>query len=165
LTESQLEYAFITAFNQIFEVKDNYFAEYETVATELTDTATIDRQIDKLTDESVETYNALKSAMEENSRQVLNQEDYETRFGALNAKYEEQRKCLNALYDKRQYILARRERLNLFLDELRRQEGLLTEFDEALFRATVDKFTVHSERNVAVLFRDGSEIIVDVMGK
>jgi hypothetical protein len=55
--------------------------------------------------------------------------------------------------------------LNIFLDELRRQENFLTEFDEALFRATTDKFTVHSEREVAVLFRDGSEIIVDLTGK
>jgi hypothetical protein len=48
---------------------------------------------------------------------------------------------------------------------LRGQEEFLTEFDEALFRATVDKFTVHSERHVAVLFRDGSEIMIDVVGK
>ena len=53
----------------------------------------------------------------------------------------------------------------MFLDDLRSQDGLLTEFDEALFRATADRFTVLSEREVTVLFRDGTEIIVDVVGK
>ncbi len=53
----------------------------------------------------------------------------------------------------------------MFLDELRGQDGLLTEFDEALFRATIDTYTVHSEREVAVKFRDGTEISVDVVGK
>jgi hypothetical protein len=165
LNESQLEYAFITAMNQILAVKDEYFEEYETVVEELTNTASIDRQIEKLGDESVETYNALKSAMDENARHALNQDDYDRRFGELNAKYEEQRSSLAELTEKRQGILARRERLNMFLDELRSQDGLLTEFDEPLFRATLDRFTVYSEENVAVLFRDGTEISVDVSGK
>jgi len=83
----------------------------------------------------------------------------------LSAKYEAQRSRLSELADKRQSALARRERLNMFLDELRSQDGLLTEFDESLFRATVDVFNVHSERNVAVKFRDGTEISVDAAGK
>ncbi|MDR1002068.1 MAG: hypothetical protein LBL82_02200 [Oscillospiraceae bacterium] len=132
---------------------------------ELTNTTAIDRQIEKLGDESVETYNALKSAMDENARQALNQDDYDRRFGELNTKYEEQRSTLSELTEKRQGILARRERLNMFLDELRNQDSLLTEFDEPLFRATLDRFTVYSEENVAVLFRDGTEISVDVRGK
>ena len=87
------------------------------------------------------------------------------RFGALNDKYEEQRTHLTELSKKRQGILARRERLNLFLAELRGQDGLLTEFDEALFRATVDRCMVLCEREVAVLFRDGTEITLDVVGQ
>ena len=53
----------------------------------------------------------------------------------------------------------------MFLGDLRSQNGLLTEFDEALFRAAADRFTVHSEREVAMLLRDGTEIIIDVVGK
>jgi DNA invertase Pin-like site-specific DNA recombinase len=165
LRESQLEYAFVTALNQILAVRDDYFAEYETVVAELTDTAAIDRQIEKLTAGSVETYNAIAAAMETNARKAQNQDDYEERFGALNAQYEDQRNRLAGLAEKRQGILARRERLNLFLEELRGQEGLLTEFDEALFRATVDRYTIRGESEVAVLFRDGTEISVDVAGK
>jgi hypothetical protein len=165
LTDSQLKFAFVAAINQVLAVKDDYFTEYETVVSELTDTAAIDRQIEKLNAESVETYNALKAALEENARQALNQDDYAARFGALNTRYEEQRNRLAEITDKRQGILARRKRLNMFLDDLRSQDGLLAEFDEPLFRATTDKLTVLSEREVAVLFRDGTEITVDVVGK
>ena len=135
------------------------------MVSELTDTAAIDRQIDKLNAESVETYNALKAALEENAHQALNQDDYAARFGALNTKYEEQRTRLAELTDKRQGILARSKRLNMFLDELRGQEGLLNGFNETLFRAAVNRFTVRSEREVAVLFRDGRSITADVAGK
>jgi len=165
ITEEQLEYAFITAINQILAVKDDYFAEYETVVTELTNTDALDSETEKLNAVSVETYNSLKSAMDENARQALNQDNYERRFGTLNDKYEEQLRRLTELSKKRQSILARRERLNIFLAELREQDGLLIEFDEALFRATVDRYTVHSEREVAVLFRDGTEITVAVAKK
>jgi hypothetical protein len=165
LTESQLEFAFITAFNQILAVKGDYLAEYETVVAELTDTAAIDREAEKLTAESVETYELLKMALDENARKALDQEEYERRFGALSARYDDQRARLTELADKRQSILARRERLNMFLDELRSQDGLLTEFDESLFRATVDIFTVRGEQDVAVKFRDDTEISVDAAGK
>jgi hypothetical protein len=38
-------------------------------------------------------------------------------------------------------------------------------FDEALFRATADQITVFSDREAAVLFRDGTKICVDVVGR
>lgn len=135
------------------------------MVTELTNTDALDSETEKLNAESVETYNSLKSAMDENARQALNQDNYERRFGTLNDKYEEQLRRLTELSKKRQSILACRERLNILLAELREQDGLLIEFDEALFRATVDRYTVHSEREVAVLFRDGTEITVDVAKK
>ena len=81
------------------------------VVSELTNTAAIDRPIEKPNAKSAETYNALKVAMEENARQALNQDDYAARFGALNARYDEQGSRLAALSDKRQGILARRKRL------------------------------------------------------
>jgi hypothetical protein len=165
LTESQLEYAFIAAFNEILAARDDYFTEYETVVSELTDTAAIDREAENLAAESAETYELLKIALEENARKALDQDEYGRRFGMPSVKYEAQRSRLTELAEQRQCVLARRERLNMFLDELRSQEGLLTEFDESLFRATADIFTVHSERDVAVKFRDGTEISVAVVRK
>lgn len=162
LTEEQLEYAFITAINQMLTARDDYFAEYETVVAELTDTAALDRETEKLRAENLATYTALKQAMDENAHSPLDQEEYSTRFGGLNTEYEVQLERLAKLAEKRQSTLARRERLNMFLAELQEQDGLLTEFDEALFRATVDRFIVKSENEVAVIFRDGSEITVNV---
>ena len=162
LTESQLEYVFITAINQLITSKADYIKEYESVVAELTDTASIEKEIEKLQAENLVTYTALKEAMEENAHRPLNQEEYNTRFGSLNAEYESQLARLSKLGEKRQSALAKRERLNMFLAELAAQDGLLTEFDEALFRATVDRFTVQSESEVAVCFRDGTQISVNV---
>ncbi|MGL5972359.1 MAG: hypothetical protein ACRCZK_01355 [Oscillospiraceae bacterium] len=50
----------------------------------------------------------------------------------------------------------------MFLAELQAQDGLLAEFDEPLFRATVDRFAVKSKNEVVVCFRDGTQIPVNV---
>ncbi|GHV08955.1 serine recombinase [Clostridia bacterium] len=162
LTEQQLEYAFITAFNEILSGKDYYFAEYETIVAEITDTAALDAERDKLNAESVETYELIKAAMDENARKALNQDEYEHRFAELATKYDRQKTQLAELTEQRQSVLVRRERLNLFLAELAKRDEVLTDFDEPLFVATVEKMTVNSESNVVVLFRDGTEINVDV---
>ncbi|GHV35004.1 hypothetical protein FACS18949_12120 [Clostridia bacterium] len=39
---------------------------------------------------------------------------------------------------------------------------MVTDFDDTLFIATVEKMTVNSDNNVVVLFRDGTEISVNV---
>jgi hypothetical protein len=43
--------------------------------------------------------------------------------------------------------------------------GVLAGFDKALFRVAADRFTILDQREVVVLFRDGTEIIIDVVMK
>ena len=44
------------------------------------------------------------------------------------------------------------------MDTLRTREKLLIEFDETLFRATVEKITVFSLDDIRIMFSDGREI-------
>ena len=52
-----------------------------------------------------------------------------------------------------------------FIDTLSTREKLLIEFDEALFRATVEKITVFSLDDIRITFRDGREIQTEVPRK
>jgi len=45
-----------------------------------------------------------------------------------------------------------------FLAELEQQSGLLAEFDEQLWYATVEAITIHSEKDARVTVKDGSII-------
>jgi chaperonin cofactor prefoldin len=162
LTDAQLEYAFITAFNEIAAVRHDYFAEYETLIEELTDTAAIDEEIAVLSNEGAELYKQIDAAIYENSRRALDQEEYNARFDALNSKYEKVNSRIAELTAERQSLLARRKRIDMFLTELQGQEGLLDEFDSELFIAIVDEIRVNGLSDVTVKFRDGTAISVDV---
>ena len=56
----------------------------------------------------------------------------------------------------------KRERITGFLADLQRQDGLLTEFDEALWRAAVESVTVQSEAYALLRFKDSSEAAVNI---
>lgn len=51
----------------------------------------------------------------------------------------------------------RRERVEAFLQSLKEQDKLITEFDERLWYTFVDTVTVYSENDIRFTFRDGSE--------
>ena len=53
---------------------------------------------------------------------------------------------------------ARNEQLGRFIQELKGRESLLTEFDQSLWCALVDKMVVKDKENVFVVFQDGTEI-------
>ena len=47
---------------------------------------------------------------------------------------------------------------NYFYNKLRKQPGLLTEFDELLWNALVDYVRVDSKDNIIVVFKDGTKV-------
>ena len=55
-------------------------------------------------------------------------------------------------------MTARNSLLNNFSKELRKQENILTEFDEGLWGSLVDFMTVHSKEDIEVTFKDGTTI-------
>ena len=52
----------------------------------------------------------------------------------------------------------RYEQLGRFIQELKGRESLLTEFDQSLWCALVDKMVVKDKENVTVVFQDGTKI-------
>ena len=59
----------------------------------------------------------------------------------------------------------KRTKIMAFLEEIRALGDILTEFDETLWRRTVERVIVHRESDVRVEFKDGRQIKVNVMGR
>jgi site-specific DNA recombinase len=53
---------------------------------------------------------------------------------------------------------AKRLNVRRFIKMLKKQDGLLTEFDEELWYAVVDKLMVRSATELAFIFKDGTEL-------
>ena len=54
--------------------------------------------------------------------------------------------------------ITRHKSLEIFLDELQKQDALISEFDPFLWNSLVDYVTVFEEDNVRFTFKDGTEI-------
>ncbi len=65
---------------------------------------------------------------------------------------------MGELDDKRLEQKANKERTKEFFSLLKQNDTLLTEFDEDLWNATVEKVLVRSERGNIFVFKDGMEL-------
>jgi site-specific DNA recombinase len=83
-------------------------------------------------------------------------------YGALMGRYETAQKGIIKINDKMVERTAKQEKITRFLDNMKRHDKLVTEFDEKLWLATVDSLTVHSESEMAVTFKDGSEVTLEI---
>ena len=99
-----------------------------------------------------------RQLIEENSRAVHDQDEYQRRHSALVEKYTDADAHLKALQAERSRRIDMRKSIEWFMESFSRQDGLLTEFDGSMFFSVCDVMTVYNDSKVVVRFRDGAEI-------
>ena len=120
---------------------------------EMTDCTAIDAQIDTILQRLEDLSAQLRQCVAENASQIVDQTAYLTRYSALATEYESlqaQHEKLQAQREKRQI---QAEVLNSFLSEISKPELLPLSFSDALWHATVDHVTVHSDGRLVFCFR------------
>lgn len=100
----------------------------------------------------------LKKCVEENAHTALNQEEYEEKYKALAASYENIKKNVEVINEKRLERSAKKEKILEFIKELEAKESLITEFDEEVWKGTVEKVVVNSDEKITFVFKDGREL-------
>ncbi len=160
LTEEKLKEAFVEALNQRMEIKEETLAACRLGIDAICDLAELEAGIRSIKDEIAVLVELSRQLIEENSRSVHDQEEYQRKHAALVERYEEADGRLKALQAERSRRMDIRKNTEWFLESFSQQEGLLDEFDESLFFSLTDVMTVYHDGRVAVRFRDGVEIEV-----
>jgi len=157
LYEEDIKKAFVNAFNNTIENKDEILRKYREIIDRLTDTSTLDREDDKLREE-LETVTALlRSCVDENARSALNQAEYARKYSELKERFDKIQLDIAAVSNKRMEYAAKRQAIAEFIQLLRNQEGLITEFDEKLWNAAVEKVIVYANSIEKFIFVNGFE--------
>ena len=107
------------------------------------DTAGLDKEAMALAEERDVVTGLIRKCVEDNAHTAQDQDAYREKYEGLAARYEAACQRLEAIAAEKQDRAARKERMLRFLDTLRQADGLLAEFDETLWRATVDRIIVH----------------------
>ena len=70
---------------------------------------------------------------------------------------------LNEVEEKQQENKVRKDSIDTFIDRLRNQDNILTEFDEALWISTIGKVVIEDDNNMIFHFRDGTKIKQEIL--
>lgn len=158
MREGELKTAFIQAVNQILVDKNQYITHIEELLPLLADTSVLEKKWNDLQNEHDATLGRMRLDMEENTRGVQNQEEYNRRYRMMKEECKELKIRIMNVNDEILEQNARKEKIRRFLDELRQMNDLVTEFDENLWYATVEMVTVNPDKSLTFVFRDGTRI-------
>lgn len=160
LLDSEIQTAFLEAFNRILGRRTQIMDAYHEVLGVLTDTTALDATLARLSEESEVVAAMIQKAVDENASTVQDQQEYERKYTALCERYMDTKRQLDELSDQRAERLAKRTKITMFLEELHAQKDFVTEFDEELWYMTVDRVDVYAQMRLIFTFKDGSTVEV-----
>lgn len=165
LDEREIRAAFVQAFNQVLCDKDRHISRLEKLQLELDDTAALEQQLKDAREDQAELLSALRRYMEENTRQVQDQTEYNRRFAEMDAQCQAAEKEVAALQEKILAQQGQKAQICRSLEELRRCRGPIGKFDETLWNTMIRTVTVLPNRTLAFLYWEGTRILVQLSPK
>jgi hypothetical protein len=165
LTEEQLRGIFTEAWNRLIADKKRYIKEYTAAIQELLDTSALDAQIAEAAARCKNLAEQAKTDIRQNAHTVQDQETYKQRHEELTAEFDAAREQFDALMSKKQDRIFLRESVRFFRDLLKQETAPPDEFDERLFRMTVESIIIRSTDDITVRFRSGTGMRVSAEAK
>ena len=156
--EDQIKEAFIKAFNSLIENKEEIIKGYEVILEELLDTTKLEKKAAVIQNEMEIVEELFRKMVDENSRKAMDQKEYSKKYNELVERYKKAQDELNEIEEKQQENKVRKDSIDTFIDRLKNQDNILTEFDEALWISTIGKVVIEDNNNIIFYFRDGTEI-------
>ena len=154
LSEEQIKEEFIKAFNNLIENKESIINDCEEEILSIIDTKAIDDEIIKLEEECKVIVELMKSLIYDNSRKPMNQDEYNQKYDFYTDRYETAKDKLASAEEKKQDLIVRHDKIDAFINHLKLNDNLLSEFDEKLWYAMVDKAIVNTDGSVHFKFKN-----------
>lgn len=159
-TEEEIKVMFVAAVNKLLKNKREIIGNIQIMQTALFDNSALDEEKNKLHNEMSLLVELIQNMIEENAKKVQDQEIYQEKYNKLVADYDLAKSRYTELENKISDNLSRKETMEHFIQTLKKQKGILAEFDTALWGSLLDTITVYSEKDIRFSFKDGSEIII-----
>ena len=157
LEEEQIKELFVKAVNLLITDAKEIIRNYEEVQALIFDTACFDAEITELQEEMTVTAELIQKCVDENARTAISQDKYKKKYDVLVKRFEKAKKRLQEIHDTKRDREARRLQTDHFMRELKKQESVITEFNEVLWYTLVDRITVYNETDIRFTFKDETE--------
>ncbi|MFA6670664.1 MAG: recombinase family protein [Bacillota bacterium] len=160
LDEETIKRLFITAVNKLLSDREEILEIFELIKSTVFDTSDLEKEQAELQNELEVVAGMIQQAIGENAHFALDQGEYQERYNGLVDRFDLAKARHTAVTEEITDKQTRLNTINAFLYTLRRQDNVLTEFDEKLWCRLVDYATVYDKDDVRFTFKDGTEINV-----
>lgn len=158
--ESEIEELFLKAVNILCAEKDEIIDAFDLIKDTAFATADLEKEKRSLQEELNVAAELMNQCIQENARVALDQAEYQARFDTLSERLDRTKERLdevgNAITEKQ----AKREKIEMFISELKNQDEVPAKFNDNLWYSLVDYVTVFSKEDVRFTFKDETEIRV-----
>jgi len=165
LSEDEIYKAVLEAINKIIVEKDEIIENCELILNKVLDTKKLKMKEDEQSQELNKISKQIEKLVESNSIIVQNPEEFNVEYNNLSAKYF----TIQEKLEKTQAILAdkysRKLQIDRFLETLKKQDDLITEFSPKIFISIVDTVEVFSKKEIKVHFKNSEIVVVDLLRK
>lgn len=153
--EQQIEALFVTAVNELLAEKGEIIANLRVVLDTLCGTEGLEKERQGLCGELSVLVGLMEGCIAENARIAQDQEAYQRRYDELTARYEAAKERLETIQDAISDRTAQGISIVQFIKTLEQQDGMVTEFDNALWGSLLDHAEIFEKGKVRFCFKNG----------
>ena len=157
IVEDDIKARFLQAFNELNRNRAGLIEDCRLAQGVLCDTTAIDAELTKLYEEMDVVKELSRKAIFENARTALNQEAWSQRHDGYVERSHLITERVNELETIRSERLGKSKIIDGFVRDIRERPLVVTEFDEKLWLAVIDRVLVDGDGGMTFRFRNGVE--------
>ena len=160
LDEKIIKEKFLKALNMSLENKDEIIDNCKIAIEVVSDTAEIDKKLEKLSKELEAIAISVSEYINKNASEVLSQDEYINEYTKLTKKYEKKTKQQERLISEKEDKFRRTDEIKLYVRKMIETKNLVTEWDDTLWVIFLDSAIVNTDGTIEFCFKDGAKIPV-----
>ena len=157
LRSEEIQQSFVQAVNRVISNKAEIIRTCEVVLDKCCNVEGLAAEYASLQAELEVVTGLMQRHISANAHSALDQAEYQRQYDEHTARFEATRRRINEVSEQREALVAKRGRIQSYLDTLKPQE-LIAEFDEVLWYGMVDQVRVVKDGKLRFFFKDGTEI-------
>lgn len=160
MTEEEIKSWFILAMNQLLSNREEIMVNTELLIEMAKDTLPLENKIDDL-EQKLETIRQdIEDLVDRNARKAQNQDLYQKQYATLVTTYQEKQQELQEVTSALEEQKSKRLSLDGFIQELKQQDDLITDFNQELWQTSVERLDIKEGKKISLTFKNGVRIDV-----
>ena len=160
LDEEKIKSSFIKAFNKIMGNKEQIIEDCLSMVELVTNTNELDKRLNDLDLERELIAKKAEELINENKTSRQSQEEYIAKYNALDEAFQKKDAEIKKLKEEKMAKEAKQKMMLAFVDELKKREGIIEEWDDDIWCYMVEKAIIYKDGSIKFVFKNGSEITV-----